>query len=257
MSDGKPSLALRELRRHLSDPVVLAIQAGVALVLAISGPFSTYDSLSLAIRLLYWPAIVFGTYGVGATLVMQVLTPAMPPAASWPWRLLLSTAVVGLAVAAVVVLVNLSTFGWRGVTRVLAPHVLLGTFGITAVVLVLREAMLARHGTASGPPPILARLPVGKRGALLALSAHDHYVEVDTTAGTDLVLMPLRDAIRLAGPEPGLRVHRSHWVALNAITAARRRGDGAVLTLTNGLEIPVSRGHMGAVRRAGLIAARP
>ncbi|WP_114966022.1 LytTR family DNA-binding domain-containing protein [Alkalilacustris brevis] len=256
MTDGKTSLALRELRAHLTDPVVLAVQAGVALVLAVSGPFGTFESLSLAARLLYWPAIVFGTYAIGAALTLLVLSPANRPAPPSPWLVLRGTVVVGIAVTAFVSLLNLAAFGWRGYAGMLAPPALLGTFLVTGVVLGIREIILVQQTPGRRPPPILARLPLGKRGALLALTAQDHYVEVVTENGAELVLMPLRDAIRLSGGQPGLRVHRSHWVALDAVTDARRRGDGAVLTLTNGLEIPVSRGHMGAVRRAGLIAAR-
>lgn len=65
--------------------------------------------------------------------------------------------------------------------------------------------------------------------------------------------MRLGDAIREAAPEPGLQVHRSHWVAIAAVTAARREGDRAVLSLSHGGDIPASRSHIPALKEAGLL----
>jgi DNA-binding LytR/AlgR family response regulator len=63
--------------------------------------------------------------------------------------------------------------------------------------------------------------------------------------------MRLSDAVvELEGLE-GARVHRSWWVARDAVTDARR-GDGkATLTLENGVEAPVSRAYARALREAG------
>ena len=108
---------------------------------------------------------------------------------------------------------------------------------------------------ASATPPILARLQPARRGRLLSLSAEDDYVRVRTTAGEALVLMRLGDAVAEAAP--GLRVHRSHWVARAAVAEARRAGDGAVLTLRTGEEIPVSRANLPRLRETGLAPRAP
>ena len=63
--------------------------------------------------------------------------------------------------------------------------------------------------------------------------------------------MRLSDAIRESAPEPGLQVHRSHWVARAQVRAARRIGDRAVLTMTTGDDIPASRAHIPALKEAG------
>ena len=49
--------------------------------------------------------------------------------------------------------------------------------------------------TANSAPRLLTRLPYEKRGTLLSLSALDHYTEVVTTTGKELVLIRLADAI--------------------------------------------------------------
>jgi DNA-binding LytR/AlgR family response regulator len=100
---------------------------------------------------------------------------------------------------------------------------------------------------------LLDRLPLDKRGPLVSISVEDHYVRVRTAQGEELLLMRLTDAIREVGASKGVQVHRSHWVALDAVRAARREGDRAILTMAHGPEIPVSRTNVPAIREAGLL----
>jgi hypothetical protein len=106
----------------------------------------------------------------------------------------------------------------------------------------------------SAPSRFLERLPVRMRSAeIWAVEAEDHYLRVHTSAGQDLILLRMADAIaELAGQE-GMQVHRSWWVARSAIIDARR-GDGrATLTLKDGTEAPVSRTYAAELRRRGWI----
>jgi hypothetical protein len=110
------------------------------------------------------------------------------------------------------------------------------------------------HAAPAGatPPKFLERLPLKLRGCqLYAVEAEDHYLRLHTSKGSDLVLMRLADAVaELEGIE-GAQTHRSWWVAKAAVTDARRSDGRAVLTLTNGVEAPVSRSYAGALREAG------
>lgn len=112
---------------------------------------------------------------------------------------------------------------------------------------------LGGGGGAVGAPPLLDRLPVEARGALIALAVDDHYVQVRTTKGEARVLMRLSDAVRETGNVPGARVHRSHWVAFEHVTGAERMGERALLTLSDGTEVPVSRANVELIRAAGLL----
>ena len=67
-----------------------------------------------------------------------------------------------------------------------------------------------------------------------------------------MILMRFSDAMKETAPVNGLQVHRSHWVAREHVVTAKRAGDRATLTLTNGAEVPVSRSYLPAVRDAGL-----
>lgn len=251
------SLAMRELRQHLAAPFVMATQAGVALVLGLSGPFGTLDVLSAPLRFPYWAGVVFGTYTIGAALTLALIDrmdrhSALPRA----WQVIRGGVLIGVAVTLFLALWNLPFFGWQGMTAQVGGGGLLGAFVVAWVVLGLRALYLKQDKTPNAPPPLLQRLPLEKRGALIALSATDHYVEVITTRGRELVLMRLADAMAETAPTAGLQVHRSHWVALDRVRGAQRRGDGALLDMGEGLEIPVSRRHMAAIRAAGMLPAR-
>lgn len=119
-----------------------------------------------------------------------------------------------------------------------------------------RQAYYARLAVAQppAPPKFLERLPLKLRGAeVWAVEAEDHYLRLHTSKGQDLILLRLADALdELEGVE-GAQVHRSWWVARDAIADARR-GDGrATLTLKDGSEVPVSRTYAKIIRDKGWI----
>ena len=142
------------------------------------------------------------------------------------------------------------------------PGYLLNTFVVSLVITlgavsVSRRAYIASllQSLAQPPPPkFLDRLPLKLRGAeVWAVEAEDHYLRLHTSKGQDLILLRLADAIdELTGVE-GAQVHRSWWVARDAIADARR-GDGrATLTLKDGSEVPVSRTYAKLIRERGWI----
>lgn len=84
------------------------------------------------------------------------------------------------------------------------------------------------------------------------MSVQDHYVEVTTSIGKSLLLMRLSDAIRETGDVAGLQVHRSHWVATAQVIKAKRDGDKAILTLSDGRTLPASRSRIKDLKAAGI-----
>jgi DNA-binding LytR/AlgR family response regulator len=115
-------------------------------------------------------------------------------------------------------------------------------------------AMLAMRGVrpsakTAAPPKFLERLPLKLRGCdLWAVEAEDHYLRLHTSKGQDLILLRLADAIAELDGIEGAQVHRSWWVARDAIAEAER-GDGrATLTLKDGSQVPVSRTYAKMLR---------
>jgi LytTr DNA-binding domain len=248
-----PASALRELRAHYRQPMVLAVMAGVALILGISGPFHTLSAFPLLPRLGYWTAVVVLTYGAGY-FISRLAGPRFV-SLPLPLRVAATAFLIACAVTVIILILNLG-MGVPPETIAESTGGFLAIFGICLAVEAVGAVARLTFSKATRPAVILDRLPFDKRGALIALSAQDHYVDVITTSGREMLLMRLSDAIRETGDVPGLQVHRSHWVARAHITRVRRNGDTATLTLRDHTEIPVSRSGLKLVQDAGLLPAR-
>ena len=250
VSDPTSYPALREWRRLISDPRTLVAMAGVAGILAIVGPVDTGDTLRPVPRLIYWIVTVFATYSTGL-LAAEVIQSRLPKHMHPHLRSGLFGCLMGLAITAVVFVINGIVFGdWLTLSE--APQVLLTIFVVATIISILFEVV--QRPTPQDSPqiaPLLARLPIDKRGSIIALSVQDHYVQVITTKGKEMVLMRLSDAMGEAGA--GFQVHRSHWIAPDHVTDVQRENERAILTMTSGDQIPVSRAYIPALREAGLL----
>jgi DNA-binding LytR/AlgR family response regulator len=261
VTDAPPPSALREIRAHLTAPLVLATLGGVSLILAISGPFRTLDALTPMDRLIYWAAVVFLTYGAGTAITGALgQWPRLRVAGMVP-RVIILSAAVGLGVSLVLTLIDAAVLchlpdDMAEIAFSVVTALIISTVIVTLGSLAATQRPSTAISAAPRPAIILDRLPLDKRGSLVSLSAQDHYVRIATTKGAGIVLMRLSDAIREAGDTPGLQVHRAHWIARSAVVAARKTGETAVLTLRDGTEIPVSRRYVPALRDAGLLPGR-
>ena len=233
-----------------------AIAAVAAVFLAVSGAFGM-GQLSLLERLAYWG----GTLAAGTVwggLASRFVFPRSDAAGGVWLRTLLYALVIAGPITLLVFVVNRHLLHAPTPLRALISlfvSVALVTLVMTAVnVLAARGRALAQAPQAPAPPRFLERLPPKLRGAeIWAVESEDHYLRLHTSQGQDLILMRLADAVaELEGIE-GAQVHRSWWVAREAI-AESRRGDGrATLTLKDGSEVPVSRTYAKLLRERGWI----
>ena len=237
-------------REMLPSPRYWGVIAAAALLLGLIGPFGTFERVGLARRLVYWTATMAGT-SVVAILVLGLVAGF----AASNRRLTLPVLLFG-AVASCVPNTWLVQALVRLLLREPAPSFavqFLFVLPIGIAVSLVVWLVFSRDRPDEAPPnPLLERLPVAKRGPVVRMSAEDHYVSVVTTRGRELVLMPLRDAEAAMG-QAGLRIHRSHWVSRDHVAATRREGAGAVVTTTDGAELPVSRGYVAKLKEAGLL----
>ena len=234
--------------------LAIAVVAGTFMTAV--GAFGT-DQLPIMTRLGYWIGVIL----VGA--VGGIAMGAVTDRGGWfEDRPLLEGAIIVMALTAPLTFVIwlISSFAFRG-TELRRPDLLfflgpvfLVSCAMTALNYFAGRSPAETHKAEEGAPPprFLDRLPARLKGAeLFAVEAEDHYLRIHTSKGQDLILMRLSDAVvELEGLE-GARVHRSWWVARQAVAAARR-GDGrAVLTLKDGASAPVSRAYARALRDAG------
>ncbi len=102
-------------------------------------------------------------------------------------------------------------------------------------------------------PEFLSRTHGIKTGDVLALKAEEHYVLIYTADSNELIHYKFGTAIAQMPEAAGLQVHRSWWIADAHVANASRGSRRWQLTLTNGIDVPVSDGFVKVARERGLL----
>lgn len=93
-----------------------------------------------------------------------------------------------------------------------------------------------------------ARIPAHLGRDLVAVSSELHYLRVYTSEGDTLILHAFGRALDHLSGIAGMRIHRSHWIALDHVRSVQRKGEKVVCQLDNGIELPVSRPYRAELR---------
>lgn len=245
----------RRFRDGVLSPVRLTAWAAVSALATLAGPFGTYDAIPLVERAVFWFGVV-GLSIVLASLIKAVLRTLAPTLGAWRETAIFAP-LLALLLVPMVHRLAVARAGDPGLVTVtpseLALVVLCVSFGVTAIRQVVLASFPARTAApAVAAPRILQRLPQQGAGKILRISVRDHYVEIVTDRSREKVLMRFSDAIAEAEGIPGLQVHRSHWVAEDAVRGVEREKGRMFLTLEDGSRVPVSRGFRDAVMEAGI-----
>lgn len=246
------------LKTQWAKPYMATVVMGV--FLSLIGAFDT-AVLSLGRRLLYWvPMMLIGmTTALIMCLFMRFTVRRWVPLEGRPILdaailTLLITPVVAAAIWAYTTLFGASGWSLSRYLACLFPAFVVTT-AMTGLSLLISRTPAQSHAFATErvqSVAFLERLPFKFRQAqIVALSAEDHYLRVHTAVGDTLILMRLYDAIRELEGIEGSQVHRSWWVAKDAVTDIERRDGRATLTLSNGLLVPVSRTYHKALKASG------
>lgn len=118
-----------------------------------------------------------------------------------------------------------------------------------------RSTLESLDGAPRPDPEFVKKLRPELGRSILALEAQEHYIKVHTDHGHELIHYRFGDAVQQLTGTPGLQVHRSYWVAEDAVVAIEPVGKSYRLTLRNGLAVPVSLSYRGALQQHRLLAA--
>jgi hypothetical protein len=266
--------------QRIAIELFLMVTAGV--VMGLIGPFGTFD-IPLAQRTGWWVVMILAGYplfrGLGTVARWAAETTQVP------FALALT---LGLAIASMPMTLIVGWLFMRATPGQLlqSPHILafygqvlvVGLIIHSAMWLLMRPAVNATESVsvpkpqpeasnsaesepaAPAPSPSPALTPADSPntlplppsfGPLLALKAEDHYLRAYAPDREEMFLMRLRDAVAMLPADAGVQVHRSWWVARDAVTEVAREGRSATLTLSNGMDVPVARDRMAAIKAAG------
>ncbi len=259
------------VRRIIID---LAAMTVIGVFLAIIGPFGSMAA-PLPERLVTW--IGFAWLGYACYRPMQSVASWGERALALPrWGVLAAAVLVGtVPMTVAVVAINTEPFGnlrWPGLDVVMGTYFSVLVIGgaITVLFNIVQSpsrelaavpldvapvaAALAPAAPVTLAPaisnPLIEQLPAELGSEIVALEMEDHYVRVHTALGSALVLMRLRDAMALVTDIEGMQVHRSWWVARGAVEDVLRDGRNVRLKLPRGIEAPVARANIAALRDA-------
>ena len=240
----------KEVGEHLIAPLTVFLWLATSLIMTIGGPFGTYVNQNYSYRGLFWLTLI----GLSLILAISLRTGLR--------HFLSNLGALGQAIGmsilmpltftpALMLLITLA--GAPPVNLLIrsaeyAGYVLI----VTILVSVARWVFGLQQRT---PARLMGRLPEERRwDNVIRLSSRDHYVEVVTDKSSETLLMRFSDALDELEGIDGLRVHRSHWVALDAVDGLTREAGRLFLLMRDGSRVPVSRGYLGAVRESGLLA---
>jgi hypothetical protein len=265
---------MRERIAHIARQ--LGVPLAVGLVLGLIGPFGTFDLLPAGMRLAYWLAIIMVNWLLTDAILRRVYAVAgdrMPvPGLAVP---LSGAFIAALPATAVVALANgLSGIGWPENVAVLFGQVLLLLAAISLPVYAWEDMRDRTDGEADplaskrpakstqareseARPPngdglsiFNARFSAPLQGRILCLEMQDHYLVVHHSSGSEMILCRMEDAAREL-EDLGQRVHRSWWVAADAVDGVERVGQRTFLRLTDGRLVPVGRSFRPKLKTAG------
>jgi hypothetical protein len=265
--------AMREWSPVRTIPYHLPWVLGITVVMAVTGPFGSYETMGLGKRLVYFTII--GVLSWAMVIGFIVALRQIDAFNRWPIaiRMALAGSLAAVPMTAAIIVVHdwlVRPIPWRVYVHIF-PETTFLTVVITIMVGLFIERRLhaeadserarvaasvaAVPAPASGAEPLVPdffrRVPPALGRDLLALEMEDHYLRIHTALGSDLILLRLRDALAELGPSRGRQVHRSWWVAEGAVASVERSAGRNVLALRNGLRVPVSKTFREQVKKAG------
>ena len=247
---------LRELQDIIANPRFWIGFCAVMILLAITGPFGTIELMGTSQRLVYWSTICLATFFVGTSVSMVtgifLTNRGLPNWVSW----LTGGIAAGLPVGTIAWGLNIHVFDVNIAASYTFPQFIAYTTVIAVVIVLLNYLIVSKTSNRSAhsltSSPFFVRLPIHLGQTLISLEAQDHYINVKTTKGSEMILMRLADAEKELENYPGLRVHRSWWVATDAIDKVERGNGKVELVMHNGDKLPVSRSYVKALVEAGV-----
>ncbi|MGV2065468.1 LytTR family DNA-binding domain-containing protein [Agrobacterium sp. 22-226-1] len=264
---------LREMHAVLQSRRLWLTFLAVLAIFIVTGPFGTSETMSFADRLLYWTIVQAGAWMLAISFSMIANTTLSGHIDNMLARMMIGSLTAALPIGLLLTITNQIFYGKEtGLIPVLKSS--LSSLSLCAIFCLLsylttrqsfEKAAEAETGTnanadreVKGIIPLLERLPPQKRGELLRLSVQDHYTQIVTTRGQQLVLLRFADALKELGHTAGLQVHRSHWIADADFISLRKQTGRLHIITKDGTEIPVSRSYSAAVQAhfATLVPAR-
>ena len=244
---GEPGVMKPYFQRvgeQVFSPLSLFIVPLFTVALTVTGAFGT-DEMGVLDRASYWFAVL------GAAIVTAF---SIKPLIENRWPLApigVQGAFLSLAMSIVYSpILYLIAHGMTGAKRDnISPFWLMVVVVFAVSMAVLQIRRLWESETKPTLPRLIARFSDQNIKSIYRVTVRDHYVDVFTDRGMQTLLMRFSDAIAELDEIKGMRVHRSHWVACDAMDKLETENGRLFVVLKDASRVPVSRAYRDAVEK--------
>jgi hypothetical protein len=227
--------------KEVVSTTLWAAWAFTSIVVALAGPFGTFETKTFLWRLSYWSTLIAVAILI-AIFLRTLWRHVLVSRPEWQEDALVAAS-LALVFGPMIVVLNRQIGG-------LEAQVALGYGGAIGCLFAIAVGTIALRRALSRPlhtvPPIVRRdrlferISANPNVRLSRISSDNHHIRIITDDGQEhRVLMRLRDAVLETDVEEGFCVHRSHWVARARVAGLKKVAGREVVVLTCGVDLPV------------------
>ncbi|MEL6958610.1 MAG: LytTR family DNA-binding domain-containing protein [Pseudomonadota bacterium] len=245
---------VRTVASEVLTRIVLFSWFVTTVIVSFAGPFGTYSTQPYLWRLAYWGSLIASAI-VLAVALRVVLRSILLGKSAFVEDAAMSSS-LALIFGTGVYALNMRLAADQAEQVLDLSMTILVTLGIAVTTVALRRWLETTVQPEQARDRLLDRINAPSGARLAKVSSDNHHIRITTVDGLEYrILMRLRDAVAQIDVEPGICVHRSHWVALAQINAVQQEGSKEVVTLFSGRQVPIGPKYRANLVESGLLSA--
>lgn len=259
------SRVLHTLKERILSPVPIISWAAASVLSAAIGPFNTYAVLPFTERLLFWTGIIAFSI-VLIIFINVIIRTTLPKLSHWQQSGLSVAVFLPTCWAFVISVINILDWGME-----IPPYslilIIIASVTLTVMTIIYlvspdfltgplpapENAGAPKDSGQPGEPDLSPLLGTANGHELIRLAMHDHYVEVVSDKGQNLVLMRFSDALEIVDALHGGQTHRSHWVNYNKIRGVVKDKGKLGFRMSDDAFVPIARSRKPDLKKQGLL----
>ncbi len=100
---------------------------------------------------------------------------------------------------------------------------------------------------------LLSKFDTDTEVHLIRLTMRDHYVEIFSNQGSQLIHMRFSEAIDTLSDFNGMQIHRSHWVNFDEVIDIIKSKGKILFKMSDGAQVPISRLKQKELKEIGML----
>ncbi len=266
-------IVFTEITNKLKSPITIVAWLASTVVCVLTGPFETDMITPTYMRAIFWGTVI--SVGIAyALLCLHTMFHTFPKLRPFFAKGIALSFFTLTYANAVDIAVSFTPYGKHSTSLALIYLVVAAiAFPISAAIYWLhirpnekrneeRLAVLqeAKEAVAKQAQPasrlnnaLLSRLNTDLGMRIIRLYMRDHYVEVFSDQGTQLIHMRFQDAVDALSDFNGKKVHRSHWINFDEVKEVVKSDGKIFFKMSDDFHVPISKLKQKELRTLGIL----